>query len=518
MANMSRRGGRRAGPCLGPIVAMGMALGGCAVQAQPAQTSAPAVAAERMNVIFILSDDHRYDMMGFHPGAPAWLQTPHMDRMAREGAHVANAFVTTSLCSPSRATILTGQYAHRHGVVDNQTPVPEGTRFYPQYLQQNGYSTALVGKWHMGHHEDDPRPGFDHWVSFRGQGPYYDPLLNVNGTRVQHRGYTADILTDYALDWLEEQRRVGRPFFLHLAHKNVHAEFAPAERHLHRYEQVELRYPETMSPNAPGVETWPRWVLEQRNSWHGVEWMYHGRITFNDFFRRYAEALLAVDESIGRVLDYLQETGLHENSLVIYMGDNGFSFGEHGLIDKRHAFEESMRVPMLVWAPGLVRPGMAVRQNVVNTDIMPTVLELTGTRAPAGHAVDGQSFVPLLRGEAAPNWRDTVYYEYYWEWNYPQTPTQFALRTDRFKYIFFHGTWDTAALFDLQEDPQEKYNLVERPEYQERVVQMRNQLFDLMQETGGMELPLRRPSGEHNVQRRPPGAAPMDPLTPPGVD
>ncbi len=177
-----------------------------------------------------------------------------------------------------------------------------------------------------------------------------------------------------------------------------------------------------------------------------------------------------------------------------------------------------MRVPLLVWAPGLVRPGTTVQQNVVNTDIMPTVLELAGTRAPADHHLDGQSFTRLLRGEAAPDWRDDVYYEYYWEWSYPQTPTQFALRTDRYKYIFFHGVWDKAALFDLQSDPEEKFNLVDRPEHQERVIAMRSQLFDIMGETESMQIPLRRPAGEHMVERRPPGRAAMDPLTPPGPD
>ena len=178
------------------------------------------------NVVFVLSDDHRYDFMGFMAEAPAFLETPAMDLMAREGAHLENAFVSTSLCSPSRASILTGRYMHHHRVVDNQRPVPAGTEFFPQYLQRGGYATAFIGKWHMGHDQDDPRPGFDHWVSFRGQGTYFDPELNVNGKRRQYQGYTTDVLTDHALRWLQEERQPGKPFFLYLSYKAVHYPFS----------------------------------------------------------------------------------------------------------------------------------------------------------------------------------------------------------------------------------------------------------------------------------------------------
>src|SRR5919108_4410830 len=183
------------------------------------------------SVIMILSDDHRYDFMSFVRGAPPFLRTPNLDRMAAGGLHIANAFVTTALCSPSRASIFTGQYAHRHGVVDNTSGIPPGTVFFPQLLQQAGWQTAFIGKWHMGEDADDPRPGFDHWVSFRGQGEYNNPTLNINGRRSQVRGYTTDILTEQALDWLERHRRGAprQPFFLVLSHKAVHAEFVPAE-------------------------------------------------------------------------------------------------------------------------------------------------------------------------------------------------------------------------------------------------------------------------------------------------
>src|SRR5687768_13576074 len=232
--------------------------------ADAAAVEAPAARrAPPRNVVIILSDDHRYDFMGFMPGAPAWLQTPNLDRMAAEGAHVRNAFVTTALCSPSRASILTGQYAHRHGVVDNTSPIPRGTVFFPQHLQRAGYATAYIGKWHMGEDEgsDQPRPGFEHWISFRGQGVYVDPTLNVNGRSGQLRGYTTDILTDSAVAWLRRQRggEGAKPFFLVLAHKATHAEFVPAPRHAGAYADSAIPYPPTMASTEANYRGKPRW-------------------------------------------------------------------------------------------------------------------------------------------------------------------------------------------------------------------------------------------------------------------
>ncbi|HXK95527.1 MAG TPA: sulfatase-like hydrolase/transferase, partial [bacterium] len=199
------------------------------------------------NIILILSDDHRYDFMSFMDHGPRFLETPNLDRMAREGAHLVNAFVSTSLCSPSRASILTGQYMHHHGIVDNQRPEPEGTVFFPRYLQQDGYQTAFIGKWHMGHEDDHPRPGFDHWESFKGQGEYEDLVLNINGRRRSFEGYTTDILADRALNWLKEGRNQERPFFLYLSFKAVHFPFQPAPRHMGRYQNAEIQRPETMA-------------------------------------------------------------------------------------------------------------------------------------------------------------------------------------------------------------------------------------------------------------------------------
>lgn len=456
------------------------------------------------NVIFILSDDHRYDFMSFMPGAPAYLRTPNMDRMAAEGAHLANAFVTTSLCSPSRASILTGQYAHRHGVVDNTSPIPEGTEFFPADLRRAGYRTAYVGKWHMGEDaaSDRPRPEFDHWISFRGQGTYTDPTLNVNGRSARVSGYTTDILTDSAIAWVERSRREAsdRPFFLYLAHKATHAEFVPAPRHAGRFDTVSVRGPATMANTTANYRGKPRWVYEQRFSWHGVEHMYHGALEFDTFFRRYAETLLSLDESIGRVLAYLDSSGLSRTTLVLYMGDNGFLLGEHGLIDKRNAYEESIRVPMLAYAPGFITPGRRITGIVRNIDVAPTVLELAGARG--ARPMDGRSVLPMLRGEPLGSPGEFLY-EYYWEYAFPHTPSTFALRGERFKYIFYHGIWDVQELYDLSSDSLERHNLIDVPAYQDTIRAMRNRMFDRLEAAGGMRIPMRRGDWQANERKVP---------------
>ena len=449
------------------------------------------------NVVFILTDDHRYDAMSFmkHP----FLETPHLDSLAANGAHLKNAFVTTSLCSPSRASILTGLYTHKHGVIDNNRLVPDGTIFFPQYLKQAGYSTGFVGKWHMGGHHDDPRPGFDFWVSFRGQGNYLPPnpryTLNVNGKRVPQKGYITDELTDYAVDWLDTQTG-DQPFFLYLSHKAVHSNFTPAERHAGRYAEVELNLPRGEGLSA--AKNVPRWVRDQRNSWHGIDFSYHSDKGLDYLYRRYCESLLAVDDSVGRVLAKLKEMGVHDETLVIYMGDNGFMFGEHGLIDKRVSYEESIRVPMMMQCPDLFDGGRVVEQVIGNIDVGPTVLHAAGLTTP--DYMDGRSFLDLPNS-VPDDWRRYFLYVYYWEKNFPQSPTQFALRGDRFKYITYYGLWDADELYDLQADPGEENNLIFDPQYQKTATEMENRLYEMLGEAGGMSIPLNQPQGRSQNKR-----------------
>lgn len=488
---------------------------GCSLELQPLPG-----ADKPRNVVFILSDDHRFDFMGFTGRVP-WLETPNMDRMAREGAYLQNTFVTTSLSSPSRASILTGLFSHEHTVVDNTDPVPENLVFFPQYLQQAGYSTAFFGKWHMGNDTDESRPGFDHWESFRGQGEYFNTVLNVNGMRIEYGDstYVTDLLTDHAIEWMKSRDK-DRPFMVYLSHKAVHDNFSPAPRHKGIYADKEFPLP--VSFNTPhygrrqvptkdpatgempvksdyyGEDMRPDWVKTQRESWHGVDYAYHGREPWMDNVIRYCETLHSLDESIGRVLDYLQQAGLLESTLVIYMGDNGFAWGEHGLIDKRQFYEESVRVPLLAMCPELIEGGTVVKKMVQNIDIAPSVLEAAGLQKPS--QMRGGSFLPLLEGRQTA-WRDKIFYEYYWEYEFPQTPTMHGVRTDRYKLIRYHGIWDTDEFYDLQEDPYEQHNLIAAPEHQEQIKVLTQELYDWLESTGGMQIPLKRTDYPHADHR-----------------
>ena len=452
------------------------------------------------NVLFVLTDDHRYDALGFMKGQP-FLETPNLDRLAREGAHFQNAFVTTALCSPSRASVLTGMYAHRHTIVDNNTAIPPGTEFFPRRLQQAGYKTAFVGKWHMGNSGDEPQPGFDHWVSFRGQGSYR-PVpdgLNVNGRKVPQKGYITDELTDYAVEWLRSLPAT-QPWFMYVSHKAVHSEFVPAPRHAGRYKNATFVPPKTMAATGEMARHRPIWVQNQRNSWHGVDFPYHSDLDIAEYYKQYAETLLGVDDSVGRLLEELERRGQLDSTLVVYMGDNGFAFGEHGLIDKRTAYEESMRVPLLARCPELFGGGRVVTPMVAGLDIMPTVLDVCGAGIP--ESLDGRSWLPLVRGNA-DGWRTELLYEYYWERNFPQTPTVHALRTDRHKFTRCHGLWDIDELYDLAEDPLESNNLIFSPAHQQTVRTMRSRLFQLLDQTGGMSIPLYPDSGFQGNLRHP---------------
>lgn len=449
--------------------------------------------AKPRNVIFILSDDHRYDAMGFmgHP----FLQTPAMDSIAANGVHLRNAFVTTSLCSPSRASILTGLYTHKHRVIDNQRAAPDDIVFFSHYLKAAGYRTAYIGKWHMGSAGDNPQPSFDHWVSFRGQGSYLPPsedyTYNVNGQRVKQQGYITDELTQHALDWLDEQTD-EQPFFMYLSHKAVHANFTPAARHEGRYADAPWKRPDSENLSAEMAAKLPRWLRDQRNSWHGVDFPYHSDLDIETYYKRYCEALLAVDDGIAAVMDKLKAKGMYEDTLVIYMGDNGFMFGEHGLIDKRVAYETSIRVPLIMQCPELFEGGQEVNEVVANIDIGPTILDAAGLETPAH--MDGRSMLTLAQPGDHP-WRDYFLYVYYWEKNFPQSPTVFSLRGDRYKYITYYGLWDTDEFYDLQADPEESVNLINVPGLQSVRDAMETRLYAMLADSGGMDIPMNQPSG-----------------------
>lgn len=469
--------------------------------------------ASQLNVVFVLCDDHRYDCLSIE-GHP-FLETPHLDQLARDGALMSKAYVTTSLCSPSRASILTGLYAHNHRVVDNYHPVEQSLVFFPQQMQKAGYETAFFGKWHMGGDVDDPQRGFDHWLAFKGQGTYwpdghgttrevpqttYDGF-NLNGKRVPQKGYITDELTDYAIDWLKD-RESDQPFFMYVSHKAVHADFVPADRHRGKYDA------EPLPISIPSVEEMdrgdlPMWVRNQRNSRHGADFGYNLEgFSPEVYYRRYCESLLAVDESVGRLREALRELGLSKKTVFVYMGDNGFQFGDHGLIDKRTAYEASARVPLIVAAEGVIPSGQRLDDVIGNIDIAPTILD--ATQSPALEDSDGLSFWSALTGEQGDyNARESLLYEYYWERNYPHTPTLHAVLGGRWKYIRCHGLWDRDELYDLENDPQELRNLIDDPKQVDRIKKMNQQLWELLFDSNGREIPLLEDRGPTFPWRHP---------------
>jgi N-acetylglucosamine-6-sulfatase len=390
------------------------------------------------NVVFILSDDHRADFAG-HAGHP-FIETPSLDRLAAEGVRFTRAYVTSSLCSPSRASFLTGTYPHRHGVWNNFTPWSDENRTFFEYLSQAGYATAFIGKWHMPGKLPELR-GVDHFVTFTrlgGQGVYEWCPLVVDGREEQSRTrYIATELTDRALAWLEQARE--RPFALVLSHKSVHADFRPDEPERRRYEQAPLSLPD-------GAHPWIHLTKAQYT---------HLTLTPLDAaIRRYAETVASMDREIGRVLDFLAARGLERNTLVIYASDNGYLWGEHGLADKRWAYEESIRIPFLMRYPASGHTaGGAVDRIVANVDVAPTLLALAGSATPAH--MQGRSLLPLLADPRAEH-RDALLYRYFFEPPY-QTPTIRALVTAQHKYVTYDGL--PPELFDLAADPNEQTNL-----------------------------------------------------------
>jgi arylsulfatase A-like enzyme len=401
--------------------------------------AAPSVGGGLPNIIFILSDDHRWDLMGCmgHP----FIQTPAMDRLAAEGILFENAFVTTSLCSPSRASFLTGTYPHTHGVKNNITPWTGSNVTFLETMKARGYDTAFIGKWHM--------PGkiptisaIDEFITFTvqgGQGRYFDCPLIVNGHEEPSRkSYITEELTDRAIEFIES--RTDSPFCLYLSHKAVHHQFLPPPDLAHIYDDVDLNLPKEFDP----------WITETRgNLLYGVL----GPLPVH--YRNYCAALTALDREIGRLLNRLDELSIADNTIVVYAGDNGYFWGEHNLVDKRWAYEESMRIPFIVRYPSAIPdPGRRAKQMVLNVDLAPTLSDLT--HSPMSERFEGASFMPILRSPRAPG-RDSWFYEYFSDYPY-RVPPQYAVRTLTQKYIEF-TTGRDPELYDLVQDPREHHNL-----------------------------------------------------------
>lgn len=450
----------------------------------------------RRNIVFILGDDHRYDAIGAlgHP----WLRghTPHLDRLIRDGVNFENAFVTSSLCSPSRASILTGQYMHAHRVQDNFSELSTALPTFPQLLRNQGYRTGFVGKWHMGGDSDNPQPGFDHWLSFRGQGEYIDPTVNRNGTSEKKQGYMTDVLTQDATRFIREN--ASRPFLLYLSHKAVHFPFQPPKRHADAFQGLSVPKPASMLYKEDYYDQLPEWVKRRRYTRHGVDGLFGHSISYDEAYRGYHQCLKSVDDSVGEVLGQLESSRLLNDTLVIYMGDNGYMWGEHGLVDKRAMYEPSIRVPMIAHCPGLGTGGRTAKQMALNLDIAPTLLQTAGVAIPK--TMHGRSLLPLLQRRQPEDWRREFIYEYEWEQDFPYTPTITGLRTERHSLMLTQGTFDIQELYDLQSDPDQMKNLladirlrnrgrmamnIPQGERRELVDGLQARLEDLLRSTGG---------------------------------
>ena len=438
--------------------------------AQKNQTSK----TKKPNFLFVLVDDQPFDAVGYSGRYP-FLKTPNIDWLNKEGANLENFFVTQSICSPSRASFLTGTYPHIHGVNQNNRHVdPKWDEFepYTSHLQNAGYETAHVGKIHMAHlkGEDHIRPGFDYWFSFIGQGEYFDPQVNENGKEYKEQGYITDILTEKAISWLKEQRDENKPFSLNLWHKAVHQPHLPAPRHSDLYFEKQLPTP----PYDTHKETFkgkPEW---QRKKTFGFDWKKNLPIPSElpqvDWPINYdrnmdlLRCLSAIDESLGKVIKVLEEMGELDNTVIIYSSDNGYFMGEHTFLDKRLAYENSMRVPMLIRYPGLIKKKTKIKEQCLNIDLAPTILDLAGIEKP--EYMQGESILGLLKGENDNNWRKAILFEYFLDSYWPYAgPSQIAVRTERYKLVDAFLANDIDELYDLKNDPGEMINLINEPNY-----------------------------------------------------
>ena len=453
-----------------------------------------AAPAKRPNILFILTDDQRWDALSL--AGHRHLRTPHIDRLGREGVHFRNAFCTTSLCSPSRASILSGLYAHAHGVTNNFTEYPAALQSFPRVLQAAGYDTAYIGKWHMGEENDEPRPGFNWFVTHKGQGKYFDTEFNLNGRRREVvKGYYTHVVTDLAEEWLRRPRD-GKPWLLMIGHKAPHSFYFPEPKYEQAFARVPVPYPET----AFMLEDKPAWIRERLHTWHGIYGpLFDWRKKFPDdspaavkdfeaMTRAYWGTILSVDDSVGRLHALLRERGELDDTIIVFMSDNGILNGEHGMVDKRTAHEPSIRILQIVRFPGLTPPDRpkVIEEQVLTVDVAPSLLELVG--APALTGLHGRSWKRLVRG-GDPSWRKSWLYHYNYEKQFPYTPNVRAVRTESWKYSRSpHGDGGPdrhqAELYNIEFDPEERRNLIDHPRYAGVVAEMQRELLKVMREVG----------------------------------
>ncbi|MCC6511372.1 MAG: sulfatase [Pirellulaceae bacterium] len=464
------------------------------------------------NILFIFSDDLAYQAISAYGDSRKLLETPHMDRLAREGMRFDRCLVGNSICGPSRATILTGKYSHMNGFYNNSNSRFDSSQVtFPKLLQAAGYSTAIMGKWHL---VSDP-VGFDEWHILPGQGIYYNPPMIHKGEKVKHTGYTTDVITDLSIDWLKKRDKT-KPFMLMSQHKAPHREWSPAIRHLGWDKDRQHTEPETLFDDFAGrsravvehdmgidktfteldakLKPAPGLTPEERQQWDAyyeprnaayrqaklsgkelVRWRY------NRYMHDYLGCVKAVDESVGRLLEYLESEGIADNTIVVMTSDQGFYLGEHGWFDKRWIFEESLRTPLLVRWPGSVKAGSSSSELVSLVDFAETFLDVAGQPIPA--EMQGRSLVPVLKGETPADWRKSFYYHYY---EYPSphhVRPHYGVVTDRYKLVHYYNTdVDEWELMDRQKDPLETKSFYNDPAYTDTVRELKTELERLRRE------------------------------------
>jgi len=477
----------------------------------------------RPNILYIMADDHAANAISCYGGRLSKVnKTPNIDRIAVEGIRLDNCFCTNSICTPSRASILTGKYSHLNGVYTLRDDFDRSQQNVAELLQQSGYQTAIIGKWHL---HTEPR-GFDYYNVLPGQGRYHDPLFKEKGKPWQYgskggevyKGYVTDIITDISLDWLKNRNK-DKPFFLMCHHKAPHGLWEYADRHAHLYQDIEIPEPaslwEDKSHRSPGSREYgstisthnkvrnmvnrmqQRWWPTGRLDTSGMDENQKTRAAYQKYLKDYLRCVAAIDENVGRLLDYLDKEGLTENTVVIYTSDQGMFLGEHDYYDKRWMFEESLRMPFVARYPEEIKPTTVNDDIILNVDFAPTFLDYAGIPTPS--EMQGKSFRANLAGRTPSNWRRSMYYRYWMHRAHHDVPAHYGIRTKRYKLIFFYGLpldargarndptppgWE---LYDLKEDPYELKNVYNDPAYADVVKQLKSQLLYLKEKLGDVD-------------------------------
>jgi arylsulfatase A-like enzyme len=498
---------------LAPVVALV-----AAAWAFPAAAADEPAEGNRPNIVFVYCDDHAYQAISAYQSiTPYGLdlnRTPNIDRLAKEGMRFDNCYVTNSICGPCRAVVQTGKYSHKNGFYCNGDRFDGSQQTFPKLLQKAGYQTAVIGKWHLGTHQVPQ--GFDYAEVLIGQGPYYNPPMLRNGQRVNHTGYTTDIITDLTLAWLKEKRDPNKPFMLMYQHKAPHRNWQPGPKHLNLYDDRTIPEPdtlfddyknratpaktqdmtiaETLNPSDLKLVPPRNLTPEQRTKWDAaygpkneafaeanLEGRELVRWKYQRYMKDYLRCIASVDENLGRVLKYLDETGLADNTVVIYTSDQSFYLGEHGWFDKRWIYEESLRTPLLVRWPGEIEPGSTNDQIVSNLDFAETFLDLAGADVPGD--MQGASLVPLFRGKRPADWRKCFYYQYYEFPGAHDVRRHYGVCDGRFKLIhFYEPSVDEWELFDLHHDPKELCSVYGVEKYAADQARLKEQLARLQDE------------------------------------